>query len=152
MRTEHEMSNESAKANVVIARRALDNHKSGDLVHKPLRPHVATGQASTESVKALNGIARGVMDSMQSGGHFKGTVVSYATVGGVEVARVALEIPMLGERQVLVPDEHEFPIGQEVAIECVHNESKPARYVFRMANGALTPANGNGASNQPSRH
>jgi hypothetical protein len=151
VRTENEMSNESAKANVVIARRALDTMKSGDLVHRPLRQQAATSQTNTESVKALNGIARGVMESLQAGDQFKGTVVSYASVGGVEVARVALEIPMLGERQVLVRDEHDFAIGQEVAVECVHNESKPSRFVFRMANGALTPANGNGGSNGPRR-
>jgi len=140
----------SVNANVVIARRALDSLQSRDVVRETPRP--AAGEASTGSVKALNGVARKVMDSLQSGAVFQGTVVSHATVNGVEVARVAIELPMIGQRQVLVRDDQELRIGEQVAIECVPNVSKPNRYVFRMANGALLPANGNGVAFKASRH
>ncbi len=150
MRTENEMC--SVNANVVIARRALDSLQSRDVVRETPRPAVAAGEASTGSVKALNGVARKVMDSLQSGAVFQGTVVSHATVNGVEVARVAIELPMIGQRQVLVRDDQELRIGEQVAIECVPNVSKPNRYVFRMANGALLPANGNGVAFKASRH
>ena len=142
MRTENEMC--SVNSNVVVGRRALHSLQSRDVVSP--RPAVAASEASTGSVKALNGVARKVMDSLQSGAVFQGTVVSHATVGEVEVARVAIELPMIGQRQVLVRDDQELRIGEQVAIECVPNVSKPNRYVFRMANGALLPANGNGVA------
>ena len=146
MRTENEMC--SVNANVVIARRALDSLQSRDVVRETPRPAVAAGEASTGSVKALNGVARSVIESLQSGGVFKGTVVSHATVDGVEAARVAIELPMIGQRQVMVRDDRELRIGEQVAIECVPDVSKPSRYVFRMANGALSPAMGKATSRQ----
>ena len=139
MRTENEMC--SVNANVVVGRRALDSLQSRDVVRETPRPAIAAREASTGSVKALNGVARSVIDSMQSGAVFQGTVVSHATVSGVEVARVAIEFPMIGQRQVLVTDNEDLRIGEQVAVECVPN-GKPNRYVFRMANGALSPANG----------
>ena len=146
MRTENEMN--TVNANVVIARRALESLKSGDLVRETARPAVAASETSTGSVKALNGAARGVIESLQSGGVFQGAVVSHATVDGVEVARVAIELPMIGQRQILVRDDRELRIGEQVAIECVPNFSKPSRYVFRMANGAPSPAMGKGMNRQ----
>jgi hypothetical protein len=128
--------------NVVIARRALHSLKSGGLTKEPARPAFAASQSCADSVKALNGAARGVIENLQSGGVMKGTVVSHATVGGVDAAWVAIELPMLGQRQVLVREQQELGIGEEIAIECVPNVSKPSRYVFRMANGALSPAAG----------
>ena len=147
MRTENEMN--TVNANVVIARRALDRLNSGGLARETARPAFAAGESCADSVKALNGAARGVIDSLQSGGVFKGTVVSHTSVAGVDVARVAIELPMLGWRQVLVRDEQELGIGEEVAIECVPHVSKPSRYVFRMANGALSQ--GKIGESQPSR-
>jgi len=141
LRTENEMC--SVNPNVVIARRALDSLQSSRIKETP-RPAVAASEVSTGSVKALNGVARKVIDTLQSGAVLQGTVVSHATVSGVEVARVAIELPMIGQRQVLVRDDQELRMGEQVAIECVPNPSKPNRYVFRMANGALMPANGTG--------
>jgi len=143
----------TVNANVVIARRALDRLNSGDLVRETARPVLPASETSTGSVKALNGVARSVIESLQSGGVFKGTVVSHATVDGVEAARVAIELPMIGQRQVMVRDDRELRIGEQVAIECVPiecvpNVSKPSRYVFRMANGALSPAMGKATSRQ----
>ncbi len=151
MRSENEMN--TVNANVVIARRVLHRLNSGDLVRKTARPVLAASETSTGSVKALNGVARSVIESLQSGGVFKGTVVSHATVDGVEAARVAIELPMIGQRQVMVRDDRELRIGEQVAIECVPiecvpNVSKPSRYVFRMANGALSPAMGKATSRQ----
>ena len=149
MRTENEMC--SVQASVVIARRALDRLQSGNLVRETPRPEFVSGKASTGSVKALNGVARKVIDSLQAGAVFQGTVVSHATVSGVEVARVAIELPMIGQRQVLVADNQELRIGEQVAVECVPNASKPNRYVFRMANGALLPPNGRDVNFKASR-
>jgi hypothetical protein len=132
----------SVNPNVVVARRALDKLHSDDLVRTSPRPAFVSGQTSTASVKALNGVARNVIDSLQSGAVFQGTVVSHTTVSGVEMTRVALELPMIGQRQVLVSDSQELRIGEQVGIECVPNDSKPNRFVFRMANGALVPSNG----------
>jgi hypothetical protein len=141
----------SVNANVVIARRTLDRFHSGDLVRETPRPAVAARETSTSSVKALNGVARSVIDSLQSGAVFQGTVVSHATVGGVEMARVAIELPIIGQRQVLVQDDQELRVGEQVGIECVPNSAKPNRYVFRMANGTLSPAAGNGLAFKASR-
>ena len=150
MRTENEMC--SVNANVVIGRRALDSLKSRDVVRDTPRPAVTASEAGTGSVKAMNGVARSVIDSLQSGAVFQGTVVSHATISGVEMARVAIEFPMIGERQILVSDDQQLRIGEQVGIECVPNGSKPNRYVFRMANGALSPANGKGVVFKASRH
>ena len=146
MRSENEMN--TVNANVVIAKRALDRLNSGDLVRETARPILAASETSTGSVKALNGVARSVIESLQSGAVFEGTVVSHATVDGVEAARVAIELPMIGQRQVLVRDDQDLRIGEQVTIECVPNVSKPSRYVFRMANGALSPAMGKATSRQ----
>jgi hypothetical protein len=129
----------TVNTNVVIAKRALDRLNSGDLVRKTARPVLAASETSTGSVKALNGVARSVIESLQSGAVFEGTVVSHATVDGVEAARVAIELPMIGQRQVMVRDDRELRIGEQVAIECVPSVSKPSRYVFRMANGTPSP-------------
>ena len=144
------MSSESAKANAVIAGRALDSMKSGDLIREsvPRQPLTPASETSTESVKALNGIARGVLESLQSGALFTGTVRSHSTIGGVNVVRVAIELPLLGEREVLVRNDHELRTGQAVSIECVPNEAQPRRYAFRLANSA-NAGGSNGTSKSP---
>jgi hypothetical protein len=130
------MSSSNQNQSGLIASGAMDQLNSGAL----LRPTAGSQSASERTVATVNVIARGVTDSLKSGGHLKGTVRSHSIVGGVEVAWVAVEIPQLGPRQILVRDEKHLQVGQEVEIECVPNLSYPKRHVFRMANGALAPS------------
>ncbi len=50
----------------------------------------------------------------------------------MNIAWVAIELPVVGDRQVLVKDEQNLKPGQNVVIECVPNPLMPERYLFRM--------------------
>jgi hypothetical protein len=76
--------------------------------------------------------AKDVLASLKSGVLLKGTVRSHSTAGSTNIAWIALELPVVGERQVLVADEQNLRPGQQVVIECVPNLLKPGSYRFRL--------------------
>lgn len=128
MRMHEEVSTTTQNPTGLIASNVVENMNSG-----------APSGNSAATVSAANVIARGVLDSLKSGGLLKGTVRSNAKVGDVDAVWVVIEIPTIGERQILVRDENSLQIGQNVTIECVPTLSDTKRFVFRMANGSLTP-------------
>ena len=126
MRTHEEVSTTAQNQSGLIASKIIEN------------PGVPSGQ-NTATVSAVNVIARGVLDSLKSGGLLKGTVRSNSKIGEIEAVWVVIEIPTIGERQILVRADETLQIGQDVMIECIPTLSDTKRYVFRMANGILTP-------------
>jgi hypothetical protein len=96
---------------------------------------------STANVTATNEIARNVIASLKTGALLKGTVRSHSTYyGSIDIAWIAIEFPVVGERQVAVKSERNLQLGQEVVIECVPNPLKPGHYMFRMAGAPHSPA------------
>ena len=89
-------------------------------------------------MNAENGMAKDILASLKSGVLFNGTVRSHSTSGSMNIAWVAIELPVVGERQFLVKDEQNLQPGQQVVVECVPNPLKPERYMFRMVK-ILTP-------------
>lgn len=77
-------------------------------------------------------MATDVLASLKSGVLLNGTVRSHSTDGSTNIAWIAIELPVVGERQVLVKDEKNLHPGQHVVIQCVPNPLKPERYMFRM--------------------
>jgi hypothetical protein len=77
--------------------------------------------------------AREVLASLKSGVLLKGTVRSRSTDGGTAIAWIAVLLPAVGERQILVKDEPQLQPGQKVVIQCVPNPRKPERYIFHLA-------------------
>jgi hypothetical protein len=80
-----------------------------------------------------NAIARRAIESLKSGDYFKGIVLSQSIAESNRFSWIAIELPLQGERQVLVRNEPNLRIGQEVFVECVPNPLKPGRYSFRIA-------------------
>lgn len=91
---------------------------------------------STTNVAVTNGIAKNVIAILKSGALLKGIVRAHSTDGCMDIAWVAIELPVVGERQVAVKCEANLQPGQEVVIECVPNPQKPGRYMFQLAEGA----------------
>ena len=91
---------------------------------------------STTNVAVTNEVARNVIAILKSGALLKGIVRSHTTDGSLDVAWVAIEFPVVGERQVAVKCETNPQLGQEVVVECVPNPQKPGRYMFQMAEAA----------------
>lgn len=89
-------------------------------------------------MNAENGMAKDILASLKSGVLLNGTVRSHSADGSTNIAWIAIELPVLGERQVLVKDERNLQPGQQVVIACVPNPLKPGRYMFRMVE-AYTP-------------
>ena len=83
-------------------------------------------------MNAENGMAKDVIASLKSGVPLKGTVRSHSADGSMHIAWIAVELPVVGDRQVLVKDEQNLQPGQQVVIECVPNPVKPERYLFRV--------------------
>jgi hypothetical protein len=83
-------------------------------------------------MNAENGMAKHILASLKSGVPLKGTVRSHSADGSMNIAWVAIELPVVGDRQVLVKDDQNLQPGQKVVIECVPNPLKPERYIFRM--------------------
>jgi hypothetical protein len=77
-------------------------------------------------------MAKDVIASLKSGVLLKGTVRSHSTDGSTNIAWIAIELPVVGEREVLVKDEQNLQFGQQAVIECVPNPFRPERYMFRM--------------------
>jgi hypothetical protein len=94
---------------------------------------------SPENETISNDIAKSVIANLKSGGLLKGTVQSLTPGGVMDVAWIAIELPVLGERQVPVKNEKNLQIGQEVVIECVPNPFKPGRYLFRTVGEPTNP-------------
>lgn len=92
---------------------------------------------STANVALANGIAKNVIAILKSGALLKGIVRSHSTNGSMNIAWVAIELPVAGERQVAVKCEHNLQLGQEVVVECVPNPQKPGRYMFQLAEGTV---------------
>jgi hypothetical protein len=74
-----------------------------------------------------------VIAGLKSGVVLKGTVRSHSRDGSLDLAWIAVQFPMIGERQVLIKDEPNLEVGQQVVIECVPNPQHPKRHMFRMA-------------------
>jgi hypothetical protein len=89
-------------------------------------------------MRTTSTLAKDVLASLKSGVLLNGTVRSRSTEGLIELAWIAIELPVVGERVVLVKDERNLQPGQQVVIECVPNPLKPERYMFRMIE-VLTP-------------
>jgi hypothetical protein len=142
VRTQNEMSTATKNESGLIAREAVKSLNSGALL----------GQAAQNAVTvaAVNVIAKGLVDNLKSGGLLKGTVRANSKIGDVDAVWVVVQLPLLGERQILVRDSAHLRVGQDVMIECVPTLSHSKRYVFRMANGTLTAAND--AAAKPSCH
>jgi hypothetical protein len=83
-------------------------------------------------MNAENGMAKHILASLKSGVLFKGTVRSHSADGSMNIAWVTIELPVVGDRQVLVKYDQNLQPGQKVVIECVPNALKPKRYLFRV--------------------
>jgi hypothetical protein len=83
-------------------------------------------------------MAKDILTSLKSGVLLNGTVRSRSTVGLIEIAWIVIELPVVGERVILVKNEQNLQSGQQVVIECVPNPLNPERYTFRMVE-VLTP-------------
>jgi hypothetical protein len=83
-------------------------------------------------MNAATVMAKDVIASLKSGVLLKGTVRSHSTNGSMNIAWIAIELPVVGERQVLVKDEQSLQLGRQVVIECIPNPFKPERYMFRI--------------------
>jgi hypothetical protein len=90
-------------------------------------------------MSAATVMATDVIASLKSGVLLNGTVRSHSTDGSTNIAWIAIELPVVGERQVLVKDEQNLQPGQQVAIECVPNPLKPERHMFRMVEVSPMP-------------
>jgi hypothetical protein len=82
-------------------------------------------------MSAATAMATDVLASLKSGVLLNGTVRSHSTDGSTNIAWIAIELPVVGERQVLVKDKKNLQPGQQVVIQCVPNPLKPERYMFR---------------------
>jgi hypothetical protein len=80
-----------------------------------------------------NAEAKEVLARLKSGVPLDGTVRSHSMEGGTAVAWVAIRLPAVGDRQVLVRDVPQLQPGQSVVIQCVPNPSKPEHYIFHLA-------------------
>jgi hypothetical protein len=94
---------------------------------------------SISSVSASNDFARNMVAILKAGGRLKGTVHSHANYGATSVTWIAVEFPVVGERQIPVKHEQDLPLGQEVVVECIPHPFKAGRYVFQLA-GVVPPA------------
>jgi hypothetical protein len=83
-------------------------------------------------MRTTSAMAKDVLASLKSGVLLNGTVRSHSTDGSIEIAWIAIELPMVGERVILVRDEQILQPGQQVVIDCVPNPLKPEHYMFRM--------------------
>ena len=83
-----------------------------------------------------------VLASLKSGVLLKGTVRAHPAYGSTGIAWIAIQLPAVGERQVMVKDEQHLQPGQMVVIQCVPNPLKPAGYMFQLANAPHPPAVG----------
>lgn len=77
--------------------------------------------------------AKELLHRLKSGALLKGTVRSHLTDGSVTIARVGIELPSFGEREVMVKGEPNLRPGQTVVIRCVPDPAKPERYIFQTA-------------------
>ncbi|MGC2210109.1 MAG: hypothetical protein WA532_08335 [Candidatus Korobacteraceae bacterium] len=91
---------------------------------------------STAKVAEANEVAKNVIAILKSGALLKGIVRMHSTDGSMNIAWVAIELPVVGERQVAVKCGAGLQPGQEVVVECVPNPQKPGRYMFQMAESA----------------
>lgn len=78
-------------------------------------------------------MVRDVIASLKSGVLLKGIIRSHSINRSMNVAWIAIEFPVVGEREILVKDEQNLQVGQQVVIECVPNPKKPERHMFRVA-------------------
>jgi hypothetical protein len=76
--------------------------------------------------------AKDVIASLKSGVLLKGFVRSHTTDRATNLAWIAIDLPVIGERLVPIKDEQNLPSGQQIAIECVPNPLHAERYIFRM--------------------
>ena len=83
-------------------------------------------------MNAENGMAKVILASLKSGVLLNGTVRSHSTNGSMNIAWIAIELPVVGDRQVLVQDEQNLQPGQKVVLACVPNPLMPQRYLFRV--------------------
>ena len=82
-----------------------------------------------------NAKVREVLARLKSGVPLKGTVRSHSIHGSTAIAWVAIRLPAVGDRQVLVRDAPQLQPGQKVVIQCVPNPLKPEHYMFHLAGG-----------------
>ena len=83
-------------------------------------------------MNAENGMAKDALASLKSGVLLKGTVRSHSADGSMNIAWVAIELPVVGDRQVLVNEEQNLQPDQQVVLKCVPTPVNPERYVFRV--------------------
>lgn len=102
------------------------------------------------AMSAAKVTAKDVLASLKSGVLLTGTVRSVATEGSMHIAWIAIELPVVGERQVLVMDERNLQCGQEVRVACAPNPLNPECYRFRMVE-VLTPRPGVAANSLVAR-
>lgn len=93
---------------------------------------------SISSVSASNEFARNMVAILKAGGHLRGTVKSHSNYGSTNINWIAVEFPVVGERQVPVKCEQDLPLGKEVVVECVPHPFKAGRYVFQLAAAAAS--------------
>ena len=91
---------------------------------------------SISSVSASNEFARNMIAILKAGGRLKGTVTSHSNYGSTNINWIAVDFPLVGERQVPVKCEQNLQLGQEAVVECVPHPFKAGRYVFRLADAA----------------
>jgi hypothetical protein len=86
--------------------------------------------------------AKEVLASLKSGVLLKGTVRSHSTYGSTGIACIAIQLPAVGERRILVKDEQHLQPGRKVVIQCVPNPLKPECYIFQLASAPYPCADG----------
>jgi hypothetical protein len=143
VRTQREVSTATESQSGLIARDVMERLRSGAL------PGQATGSANERTVSAVNAIAKGVVTSLKAGGLLSGTVRAQTKLGDVDAVWVVVQLPLLGERKILIKNQEHLRVGQDVAIECVPTLSDSKRYVFRVANGTPAPSAGHNAGGAP---
>ena len=94
---------------------------------------------SISSVSASNEFARNMVAILKAGGHLREPLNRTRIMVPPASHWIAVEFPLVGERQVPVKCEQDLPLGQEVVVECVPHPFKAGRYVFQLA-GAVPPA------------
>lgn len=89
------------------------------------------------AASAVNVIARSVLDSLKTGSALKGTVHSYCKTGAVDAVWVTIQIPLVGQRRILVRNDQQLQRGDDCVIECVPLLSG-TRHIFRISDVACS--------------
>jgi hypothetical protein len=86
-----------------------------------------------------NSTARKLLATLKSGAPLKGIVRSHSKQGSADIAWISIDLPMLGERQILVKDEPQLKPGQKVVLHCVPDPMRPQHFAFHLAEAGPLP-------------